>query len=293
MPETYGSLLRMGVRLLEAKDISNPGIDAERLLQEVSGKSHSFLFLHQDDECGTRCALRFYQLLERRMDREPLQYIIGSQEFMGLPFQVNPAVLIPRQDTETLVETAIKEASDMEPDLRILDMCCGSGAIAVSCACYIPGSRVTACDFSEEALDVARKNAEANQVSERISFMKSDLFSCFRQRPDVTEKTAFDMILCNPPYIPTDVIPGLQAEITEYEPREALDGGPDGLDFYRVLSAEAWEYLKPGGLLLMEIGSDQAEAVQSLLRQQGRYTDPDVIRDLAGKDRVIRCRRVL
>ena len=101
------------------------------------------------------------------------------------------------------------------------------------------------------------------------------------------------MILCNPPYIPTDVIPGLQAEITEYEPREALDGGPDGLDFYRVLSAEAWEYLKPGGLLLMEIGSDQAEAVQSLLRQQGRYTDPDVIRDLAGKDRVIRCRRVL
>jgi release factor glutamine methyltransferase len=170
MSETYGGLLKTGIRLLEKEGIEDARIDAERLLLEAAGKSRSFLFVHRDDPCDSGCALRFFRFLERRCRREPLQYITGSQEFMGLPFHVDRAVLIPRQDTETLVEKAIEEAAGLGPDLRILDMCCGSGAIAVSCAHYLPEAQVTACDISERALEIAEKNAEANGTEGRISF---------------------------------------------------------------------------------------------------------------------------
>ena len=288
MNETYGSLLKTGTRILQEAGVPDARIDAEQLLLEATGKTRSFLFIHKDGPCDPECAARYLQHLQRRCRREPLQYIIGSQEFMGLPFRVSPSVLIPRQDTEILVERAIQEAKEMDSGQQILDMCCGSGAIAVSCAYYLPQAEVTACDISEDALSIAGENAEQNGVADRMTFLKSDLFTCFREWP---QPPVFDLVLSNPPYIPAAIIPTLQPEVAAHEPGIALDGGEDGLDFYRILAEEAWQYMRPGALLLLEIGSDQAGAVSSLLKQDGHYGETEVIRDLAGLDRVICTRR--
>ena len=287
MKETYADLLKAGVAQLQGEGIPDARIDAELLLLDIIGQTRSFLFVHQNDPCSPEEAGRYAQLLKRRMRGEPVQYITGSQDFMGLPFEVSPSVLIPRQDTETLVETAIEEMQGRKK-LQILDMCCGSGAIAVSCAYYLADSCVTACDISPEALEITARNAERNGVSDRVICRQSDMFAFFREKDGETEESLFDMILSNPPYIPAGVIPTLQREIKEYEPWDALDGGGDGLAFYRILAREAWKYMKPGGLLLMEIGAEQAGAVSALLEQSGHYTGMEVIRDLAGRDRVVR-----
>ena len=192
---------------------------------------------------------------------------------------------------EMRANAALEKAKEKKRSLAVLDMCCGSGAIAVSIAHFLPKAKVTACDISAEALAVARKNAEKNGLGGRIDFRESDLFHVKKRNKIIQMKETFDMILSNPPYIPTDVIGTLQTEIKDHEPLTALDGGADGLDFYRRISQDASVNLKKGGFLILEIGSDQADSVSSLLEASEDYEDIEIHKDLAGLDRVVICRK--
>ena len=241
-------------------------------------------------------------MVAKRASRVPLQQILGSQEFMGLDFFVNEHVLIPRQDTETLVELVLEEQQgkqqEQQPEeqqkkqrgqqseeqpgkpRKLLDLCTGSGCIAISLAVKGGFESVTATDLSEEALKVAERNARTHQVP--ICFFQGDLFSALPQ----SEVKTFDIITSNPPYIPTAVIATLEPEVQEYEPMMALDGTEDGLKFYRQIAKEAGSWLKPGGSIYLEIGYDQGEAVSGLLEDAG-FTNVRVVKDLPGNDRVV------
>ncbi len=217
-------------------------------------------------------------MIAKRASRIPLQQILGSQEFMGLEFYVNEHVLIPRQDTETLVELVLQEQQGREK--KLLDLCTGSGCIAISLAVKGGYESVTATDLSEEALKVAERNAKAHQ--KKIIFRQGDLFTALPQ----SEAGTFDIITSNPPYIPTAVIATLEPEVREHEPMMALDGTEDGLKFYRQIAKKAGTWLKPGGVIYLEIGYDQGEAVSGLLREAG-FDKVRVVKDLPGKDRVV------
>ena len=219
-----------------------------------------------------------FSALSRRKSREPLQYIIGSQEFMGLPFMVTPAVLIPRQDTETLVEYAIDKLRDI-PSPEILDIGTGSGAISVSIAVKVLDAVVTASDISPEALEVAYENAKINGVANRIQCLESDLFE------KIMAKT-YDMIISNPPYIPEYDRGILEAEVVSHEPNLALFGGDDGLDFYRKIIPEARAFLKPEGFIMFEAGHDQGEIILKMMVAEG-YKEVHLIKDLRGIPRFI------
>ncbi len=288
---TFGHMLEVGIHRLEEAKIADAKRDAETLLLYLEKADRTFLYVHRNDATDEYRADAYFSLIDRRAAGEPLQYILGSQEFMGLNFAVNPSVLIPRQDTETLVELALKRAGEKKRSLSILDMCCGSGAIAVSMAHFLPKAKITACDISPEALEVARGNAARNGLNGRIEFRESDLFFMTKRKKTVRIKDSFDMILSNPPYIPTQDIDTLQTEVRDHEPIKALDGGSDGLDFYRRIAEDAFGSLKKDGLMFLEIGCDQAEAVTSLLRGAGYYSEIEVHKDLTGLDRVISCRR--
>ena len=223
--------------------------------------------------------IRTYRsMITKRASRIPLQQILGSQEFMGLDFFVNEHVLIPRQDTETLVELVLQEQQSAEK--KLLDLCTGSGCIAISLAVKGGYESVTATDLSEEALKVAERNAKAHQ--KEIIFRQGDLFTALPQ----SEAGTFDIITSNPPYIPTAVIATLEPEVREHEPMMALDGTEDGLKFYRQIAKKAGTWLKPGGVIYLEIGYDQGEAVSGLLREAG-FDKVRVVKDLPGKDRVV------
>lgn len=222
----------------------------------------------------------YFALTRQRCGRMPLQYLTGEQEFMGLPFCVNEHVLIPRQDTEVLVEEAIRVIQKEMPEAAVLDLCTGSGCIGISIQSFCSNTQVTAADISEDALKVAQKNAKENQVP--VKFVHSDLFKEI--------SGSYDMIVSNPPYIPSKVIETLMPEVRDHEPIKALDGKEDGLYFYLQGYRESVAYLKPGGYLLYEIGHDQGEAVSSYMRENG-FDEIEVIRDLAGLDRVVRGRR--
>ncbi len=288
---TFGHMLEVGIHRLEEAKIADAKRDAETLLLYLEKADRTFLYIHRNDATDEYRADAYFGLIDRRAAGEPLQYILGSQEFMGLNFAVNPSVLIPRQDTETLVELALKRAGEKKRSLSILDMCCGSGAIAVSMAHFLPKAKITACDISLEALEVARGNAARNGLNGRIEFRESDLFFMTKRKKTVRIKDSFDMILSNPPYIPTQDIDTLQTEVRDHEPIKALDGGSDGLDFYRRIAEDAFGSLKKDGLMFLEIGCDQAEAVTSLLSGAGYYSEIEVHKDLTGLDRVISCRR--
>ena len=308
-------VIKEGQRKLEAAGKESSAFDARALLSFVTGVPFRDMPLNYADEVTEEQQAQYEQLLERRISGEPLQYITGEQEFMGLTFHVDPRVLIPRLDTEILAEEAVvyvrgrlygqetdlytdqnlfchvEQASLREQEMfHILDLCCGSGAIGLSVAALAGGMKdgspalvVTLSDISEDALDVARQNAEALGVLDRVSFIRSDLFEAFSERGD------FDLIVCNPPYVRSDVIPTLDEEVRGHEPVLALDGGADGLDIYRRIAKEAPEYLKPGGRLMMEIGFDQGDAVAELLRED--LGDIRVKKDLAGLDRVITAKK--
>ena len=288
---TFGHMLEVGIHRLEEAKIADAKRDAETLLLYLEKADRTFLYVHRNDATDEYRADAYFGLIDRRAAGEPLQYILGSQEFMGLNFAVNPSVLIPRQDTETLVELALKRAGEKKRSLSILDMCCGSGAIAVSMAHFLPKAKITACDISPEALEVARGNAARNGLNGRIEFRESDLFFMTKRKKTVRIKDSFDMILSNPPYIPTQDIDTLQTEVRDHEPIKALDGGSDGLDFYQRIAEDAFGSLKKDGLMFLEIGCDQAEAVTSLLSGAGYYSEIEVHKDLTGLDRVISCRR--
>ena len=273
-------VIKEGQQKLEAAGKESSAFDARALLSFVTGIPFSQMLLHYGDDVADEQQAQYMQLVERRINGEPLQYITGEQEFMGLEFHVDPRVLIPRLDTEILAEEAIgyvdEKLKEGAADIRVLDLCCGSGALGLSIA-KLAGSTVVLADISEDALDVARENAEALGVTERITFVQSDLFQ--------NVQGDFDLIVCNPPYVRSDVIPTLDEEVRGHEPMLALDGGADGLDIYRWIAEEAPDHLRSGGRLMMEIGFDQAEDVSTLLRHD--FDDIQMKKDLAGLDRVV------
>lgn len=283
---TMQRLLSQAAGRLEENSVPNAEYDARFLLFEVFSLDFArFLSvrnqeLSQDEETRALCS-RYMDLIEKRASRIPLQQLTGTQGFMGLEFKVNEHVLIPRQDTEILVELVLKEQTDRGK--TVLDVCTGSGCIAVSLAALGGYKQVTALDISKEALKVAEENAGGLLGEYKGSFrlLESDMFSGLKH------EDSFDVIVSNPPYIPTKVIEGLEPEVRDFEPRLALDGTEDGLFFYRILASQCREHLKPGGCVYLEIGSEQSDAVQALFAGAG-YKDIRTIKDLAGLDRVVR-----
>lgn len=260
---------------LADKGVENARLEAEWLLCEVLGLERMGLYLNFDKPLSEAELALFRGMVARRARREPLQYILGTQEFMGMEFEVSPAVLIPRHDTEALVEEAVRCGGEAR---KILDIGVGSGCIAVSLARRLPDAEVCGVDKSTEALAIARRNAEKNGVT--VTFREGSLFEPFAGE-------RFDLIVSNPPYIPTGDLSGLQPEVRDFEPAGALDGGPDGLAFYRVIIPAAPEYLTPGGWLLVEVGAGQAKAVRGLFEETGRLGELFTTKDQAGIERVV------
>jgi release factor glutamine methyltransferase len=249
----------------------------------VLGESKAWLIAHRDDELPEHAASRYFELLERRASGEPIQYIVGETEFYGLPFRVTPAVLIPRPETEHLVEQAIDRATQFAdpriPPLSILDIGTGSGCIAIALAHQLPGATVTAIDLSSDALDLARQNAQLNNVANRIRFLQGDLLA-----PVAGEQ--FHLIVSNPPYVPTADRPTLSVEVRDHEPALALFAGDDGLEIYRRLVPAAHAALVPGGHLFLEIGYGQQPAVTALVEAAG-FKSIETFPDLQGIPRVL------
>jgi release factor glutamine methyltransferase len=250
--------------------------DAEMLLMHVTGRDRAYLLTHPEAPLSSEEQARFDSAIARRAAHEPIQYITGTQEFYGLAFAVTPAVLIPRPETEHLVEAALERIAPQER-ARIADVGTGSGAIAVVLAHYRPLAQVTALDIAPAALAVARANAERHHVADRIRFVASDLLAAVASEPP------FDLIAANPPYVPESECASLEPQVRDWEPATALFAGPDGLDAYRRLIPQARALLKPYGWLLMEIGHGQEAALRSLL---ARWREVEFIADLQGIPRV-------
>lgn len=276
-----------GASELTRAGIGDAALDAWYLLEHVTGIGRAVYFADQNRVLSEADETKYRSLIEKRSTRIPLQHLTGVQEFMGLEFQVNGNVLIPRQDTEVLVEHAldflkkgqVPAASESADRIRILDMCTGSGCILISVLHYADKTGMiegVGSDFSARALETAAENAR--RLGTDAEFVRGDLFEKVQGK--------YGMILSNPPYIRTEEIETLQEEVRIHDPREALDGKEDGLFFYREIVKESTEYLEPGGILAFEIGWDQAEAVSGFMRERG-YTQIRVIRDLAGLERVV------
>jgi len=270
---TVREALRLGSGILDSAGVPDARLDAEYLMAGVLDVPRLLALAAGDTQLTDRRTEEYLDLIGRRASREPLQYILGTQSFMGFIFRVRPLVLIPRQDTETLCEQALLWAPEGG---SLLDLCTGSGALAIAIKKLREDLAVTATDISGEALDLARENALA--LDAEVRFLQGDLLAPVRGE-------RFDVIVSNPPYIPTADIPGLQAEVLK-EPALALDGGPDGLAFYRRITEKAKDALNAGGALLMEIGCSQAADVRALMNSAG-FTGLQTVRDMAGLDRVV------
>lgn len=272
------NVMGFGKEFLKNSGIDSFLIDSQVLLMNATGFNKIQLFTHDDYVLSESEYSVYIDYIKRRALLEPVQYIIGKCEFMSLDFIVNNSTLIPRADTEILVEKAI-ELINANGYTEIIDIGTGSGAIAVSMAKYCRNTFVTAVDISKEAINTARKNAENNGVLERIKFVESNLF-------DSVELKKYDMILSNPPYIKTSEISTLMPQVKNYEPVSALDGGSDGLDFYFKIVSQCSDYLKNGGALIFEIGFEQGNDVKTILENNG-FINTAVLKDLAGLDRVV------
>ena len=304
MEKTVRTLIQKGQEELAEAGITDAAFDSKALLSFVLSVPFSKLFFRYDDVVEDCDKTRYEELIQKRISGVPLQYITNEQEFMGLSFYVDPRVLIPRLDTEILVETALEYMRNVESDtIRVLDLCCGSGAIGLSIAALMGKAEVTLTDISEGALEVTKKNAESLGVADKVVILKGDLFDAVPDAvPDGAhavdaadaglsgrpyDQSLYDLIISNPPYIETDVIGTLDTEVKDHEPMLALDGGSDGLDIYRRILLEAPEHLTQGGRLMMEIGCDQADPIKELAAQSGRFCYIKVKKDLAGLDRVV------
>lgn len=275
---TIKELLNQAVIMLKNENIDAPKNKARMLLQATLKKSREYLMIYDNKEVENIDRDRYIKNVKRLILGEPLQYITGLQEFMKLNFLVTKDVLIPRPDTEILVEKVINIAENISNPV-ILDLCTGSGAIAVSLAKYIKNVHICAVDISSKALEIAKKNAELNGVKNNIQFMESNLF-------DKIKDKKFDIIVSNPPYIETETIKTLSKEV-QSEPKIALDGGKDGLDFYRKIADNGYKYLNRQGYLCLEIGYNQKLAVRQILEKKKRYVNINCIKDLCENDRVI------
>lgn len=281
MSLTLNQLLEEGTDRLLKAGVDEAALDARYLLLEAFHTDLTHFLIERNRELKAQSdgsVREFYRMLELRSARIPLQQITGNMEFMGLNFFINEHVLIPRQDTETLAEQVLKEYKGKNP--RVLDLCTGSGCIAISLAKLGGFQSVAAADISSEALKVAQRNGEAILGKDHITFLLSDLFNAF----ETDER--FDVIVSNPPYIPTEEIRKLQPEVRDHEPMLALDGKEDGLYFYRRLAEESRKFLNPGGTVYFETGYDQKEAVSKLLVEAG-FTKIRSWCDAAGFYRVV------
>lgn len=276
--------------LLAEAGIDSPQLESGMLMAHLLGCPRTHLYTDRDRTLGDKETQRYFAMVDKRLKGNPIHYIIGHREFMGLDFYVDENVLIPRPDTEVLVEYVIKYGKDKDSDcLKILDIGTGSGAIAISLAKYIEKARITAVDVDNSALLVAKKNGIIHGVEDRIDFIQGDLFTPLinSQRNHKGYSTEFDIMVSNPPYIPRRDIEGLDSQVKDYEPLKALDGGWDGLDFYRRLAEGAPRVLRRGGLWAVEVGYNQAHGVAAILRAQGHYDDIRFAKDLAGYYRVV------
>ncbi len=270
--------IRKGMISLKTNNIQEPNLKSRLLMQYILNKPRQYLLIHDNEELTNKQEKAYLENIEKMIKGVPLQHITHSQEFMKMNFYVNENVLIPRPDTEILVEEVINIAKKTNAK-KILDLCTGSGAIAISLAKYIENSQITAVDISEEALRIAKLNAINNNVEDKITFVKSDLFENI-----VKEK--YDIIVSNPPYIKKDFMKKLDKEVQQ-EPYIALDGGYDGLDFYRKIISEGYQYLKFKGYLCMEIGYDQKQEVFDIIKSQEKYSNTYSKIDLGGNDRIV------
>ena len=270
--------MRKGMIKLKTNDVKEPNLKARLLMQYILNRPREYILVHDDKQLTLRQNVDYFKLIKKLIEGVPLQHITHQQEFMKLMFYVDENVLIPRPDTEILVEEVIKLAKSINAK-KILDLCTGSGAIAVSLAKYIEGSQITATDISRKALSIAKLNATNNDVEDRITFVSSDLFQ------NISEEK-YDIIVSNPPYIKRKVIKTLDEEVKR-EPIIALDGGNDGLDFYKKIIGNAYQYLKYKGYLCLEIGYDQKDEVIDLINKEEKYIDTYSKKDLFDNDRIV------
>ena len=285
---TILALIRWADERFSKEGIASPRLDAEVLLAETLGLDRVGLYTHFDQPLQTDELAQFKQRILRRLRREPVAYILGRREFWSLPLRVTPDVLIPRPETETLVAEALNVLEPAEgEDLRLLEIGTGSGAISIALAKELPTAKVVATDLSPKALAVAEENALQSGVRERIQFMQGDLF-----RP-VRKGEAFDLIVTNPPYISRGEFPSLMPEVRDYEPRVALDGGEDGLDFFRRALPAAGEYLRSGGWFLAEMGAGQDQKILAIAEKNSELHSFGFAKDLSGINRVFKARKKL
>ncbi len=269
-------ILKKGVEILKENNIEQNNLKAKMLLSSILNKSKEYLIIYSDEEISKELEKDFFDKIEILKENTPIQYILNKQEFMGLEFYVDESVLIPQPDTEILAEEVIEIIRKRKLS-KVLDLCTGSGAIAVSVAKFLENVKVYASDISNEAIKIARRNSNKNNV--KIEFIHSDLFEEF------SGEDKFDIIVSNPPYIKTDIIGTLSQEVQK-EPLLALDGGIDGLDFYKKIIKQAKEYLNTNGFLALEIGYDQKEEVENILGKNG-YKNIYSKKDLEGHNRII------
>ena len=280
------TLRRQAWDVLQAAEIADPVREADWLLASVLGFPLHTLIVEGDRAVSPVQAERAWTLIRRRAERQPLQYLLGTQEFRGLEMAVTPDVLIPRPETELLVEATLQAVLDIR-ELCVLDVGTGSGCIAVSLARGRSDATVVAVDISAPALAVARANALCHGVGDQIKFVQADLLTAFSVSPD----GVFDVIVSNPPYVPAGELDALQPEVARYEPRLALAAGTDGLDYHRRLLRGAPELLKGGGHLILELGCGQADQVRRLSQQTGAFISLECRKDAAGIERVLVARK--
>lgn len=275
---TIKQALNKGMMMLKSSKIETPKLKARLLIQYILKKPRQYIIVYDNEEIGKKEQFEYFINIEKLTKGIPLQHITHTQEFMKMDFYVNEDVLIPRPDTEILVEEVIKIANKFQ-DPIILDLCTGSGAIGISIAKNVKNAKVYAIDISDKALEIAKKNAKNLEVEEQITFIKSDLF-------EQIKNIKFDIIVSNPPYIKKEEINYLSEEVQK-EPKIALDGGEDGLEFYRKIVNQGIEYLKLGSYLCFEIGYDQKIDVIEIIESENKYTNTYCKKDLYGNDRVI------
>jgi release factor glutamine methyltransferase len=286
---TLTETLNSAAIILSTAGITNARLDAEVLLAHIIRKDRVWLITHRDDVLGDNPQQDFDDAIRRRIRREPLQHIIGSQEFWGLEFKVTPDVLIPRPETEFIIEAALAIVHKRNQQVRIIDLCTGSGCIAVSLAKELTSANVIATDASEKALAVARENARNHGVADRIRYLEGDLFDPLEE---LDIRGQIDFIVSNPPYVRAGDMATLQPEVKDYEPLMALIAGPEGTEIAQRIIKHATEYLKKNGALIMEMGLGQAEALTNMVEATGTYAKPEILKDLAGIERVLVARKV-
>ena len=288
---TFRSVMKSAIEMLSSSHIKQARLEAELLLAHVLEVRKEDLIIRPDQELTENQEEKFQELVERRCRKEPLAYIVGHREFWSLGFKVSPKVLIPRPETEGVVEHLrnLVGAEVDEGAIRVLDVGTGSGILSVVTALEFPKARITAVDNSVDALELARENALYHKVTEQIEFVEMD----FMRDWILPQNNLYDYILSNPPYIPSKELEHLMPDVRDFEPLVALDGGRDGLACYRRIIVNGFAYLKPGGHLIFEVGDDQAGPLRQCFQDHGGLEKIEINQDLSGRDRVVSARRVL